>query len=96
MVDGRSTIVDCSFCAPEGSRTPNPQLRRLMLYPVELQALLFLRAKRYILCVGLSPDKRVGIRNSPTTHKKRWWGELGLQVLFTTVREIPRSFRLDH
>ena len=25
-------------CAPEGSRTPNPQLRRLMLYPVELLA----------------------------------------------------------
>ena len=24
--------------APEGSRTPNPQLRRLMLYPVELPA----------------------------------------------------------
>jgi hypothetical protein len=26
------------WSAPEGSRTPNPQLRRLMLYPVELQA----------------------------------------------------------
>ena len=25
--------------APEGIRTPNPQLRRLMLYPVELRAL---------------------------------------------------------
>ena len=25
--------------APEGSRTPNPQLRRLMLYPIELLAL---------------------------------------------------------
>jgi hypothetical protein len=24
--------------APRGSRTPNPQLRRLMLYPVELWA----------------------------------------------------------
>jgi hypothetical protein len=25
------------LCAAEGSRTPNPQLRRLMLYPVELR-----------------------------------------------------------
>ena len=25
------------ICAPGGSRTPNPQLRRLMLYPVELR-----------------------------------------------------------
>ena len=38
----RSGIVGGSFCAPEGSRTPNPQLRRLMLYPIELQALVFL------------------------------------------------------
>ena len=26
------------YCAPRGIRTPNPQLRRLMLYPVELWA----------------------------------------------------------
>ena len=25
-----------SFCDPTGTRTPNRQLRRLMLYPVEL------------------------------------------------------------
>jgi hypothetical protein len=25
------------MCTPGGSRTPNPQLRRLMLYPVELR-----------------------------------------------------------
>lgn len=24
------------FCAPRGSRTPNPQIRSLMLYPIEL------------------------------------------------------------
>ncbi len=34
--------IKCSILsAPEGSRTPNPQLRRLMLYPIELQAHYF-------------------------------------------------------
>ena len=33
----QSTIANC-FCAPGGSRTPNPQIRSLMLYPVELRA----------------------------------------------------------
>ena len=28
-----------SFCDPTGTRTPNRQLRRLMLYPVELSDL---------------------------------------------------------
>ena len=31
------TIVELDVSAAEGSRTPNPQLRRLMLYPVELR-----------------------------------------------------------
>ena len=31
-------LKSAMFSAPEGSRTPNPQLRRLMLYPIELLA----------------------------------------------------------
>lgn len=36
-------------CAPEGSRTPNPQLRRLMLYPVELLAQLMIKNTKILL-----------------------------------------------
>ncbi len=42
--------------APEGSRTPNPQLRRLMLYPIELQAQLNLKM---LLQVFLIPTRNV-------------------------------------
>jgi hypothetical protein len=37
---GRVTTEPLKSCAPGGIRTPNPQLRRLMLYPVELLALM--------------------------------------------------------
>ena len=40
-------------CAPEGSRTPNPQLRRLMLYPVELQALFLFLCPKPRACRGV-------------------------------------------
>jgi hypothetical protein len=32
-------IVRCSFGAPEEIRTPDPQIRSLVLYPAELRAL---------------------------------------------------------
>jgi hypothetical protein len=35
------------ICAPRGSRTPNPQIRSLMLYPVELWALRVMSQQEY-------------------------------------------------
>ena len=46
-VYGSITLV--LFGVPGGSRTPDPKLRRLMLYPTELQALKFLA-----LCIETS------------------------------------------
>ena len=53
------TVFSCLLiigllCAPEGSRTPNPQLRRLMLYPVELQAHAIVDLGMAILDCGAS------------------------------------------
>ena len=36
------------LCTPEGTRTPNPRLRRATLDPVELQA-------RYVPLAGVEP-----------------------------------------
>lgn len=35
--------------APEGSRTPNPQIRSLVLYPIELRTLTIQIKKRLII-----------------------------------------------
>jgi hypothetical protein len=35
-----------TFCDPTGTRTPNRQLRRLMLYPVELSDLQYFYAEK--------------------------------------------------
>jgi hypothetical protein len=39
MFDGYQRVVQTGFRtrAPGGSRTPNPQIRSLMLYPIELR-----------------------------------------------------------
>ena len=37
-----NSLISVLFGAPGGSRTPDPQIRSLMLYPAELRAQLFL------------------------------------------------------
>jgi hypothetical protein len=49
---------------PGGARTPNPQFRRLMLYPIELQG-------RDSGAAGKALKKKLGVGNGNRTRNRR-------------------------
>ena len=64
----------CSLCDPTGTRTPNRQLRRLMLYPVELSDPVhhFLFTSTYQICAergGFEPP----VQNDPYDSLANYW-----------------------